>query len=89
MLLNQTQCYIQSLVRMQQYSYSILHTFQLNPPDTFISNIQTTTYKSPWKLELRFFNIVITTHMAAMHYGTPKITLSCSVINYVATKLKV
>jgi len=27
--------------------------------------------------------------MAAMHYGTPKITLSCSVINYVATKLKV
>jgi len=83
MFLNHTRYYIQSLVKLQN-SYKILHNLQLHPPDIFIVNNQTTTYTSaPRILELRLLSIEITRHMAAMHYGTPRITLTCSVINYV------
>jgi len=36
-LLTYRQYYIQSLVELQQYSYYILHTLQLNPLDTSLS----------------------------------------------------
>ena len=41
-----TQYYIQSLVKLQQYSYKIMHNLQLHPPDIFMANIQTTIYTS-------------------------------------------